>query len=275
MDTQRIESLLEQAESDDPGLQVEAIYELFDSEAEIPIPTLIRLLTSPHWGVRSSAADVLGYLGSQQLEIVGPALVNLLNDEESAVRCEAVDSLAQLKYAPAGERFTQILIDDPDSLMRASAAEGLGKLGNPQASLVLSRALGDDAALVRAFAARSIGLLGDTQLLSKLRDVSETEEEVIVRADLFGARYRLGEQIALQGLLELLEISTDEESDISERASIYRMINQLRELVDQTLPAMPAEDSRSVRVALESLVSRFPGLLWLIEDILERLSTFE
>jgi HEAT repeat protein len=275
MDTQRIESLLEQAKSDDPGLQVEAIYKLFDSEAEIPITTLIRLLTSPHWGVRSTAADVLGYLGSQQLEIVGPALVNLLDDEEAAVRSEAVDSLAQLKYAPARERFEQLLINDPESLVRASAAEGLGRLGDPQASAVLSRALGDDAALVRAFAAHSIGLLGATQLLPRLRKVSEAEGEVIVRAALFNARYRLGEQNALQGLLELLETSTDEEPDISERADIYRMINQLRKLVDQALPAMPAKDSRSVRVALESLVSRFPGLLWLIEDILEKLSTFE
>jgi HEAT repeat protein len=77
-----------------------------------------------------------------------------------------------------------LLKNDPDPLVRASAAETLGDLGQEEAIAAIFVALVDTDESVRAYAANSIGLLGTPTLLPKLAAYIKSENSLRVKAEL-------------------------------------------------------------------------------------------
>ena len=63
----------------------------------------------------------------------------------------------------------QRLLHDPDVVVRRTAAEALGKIGNPQVVPELVLALGDDAALVREASVWSLSGVGPLDSASRGR----------------------------------------------------------------------------------------------------------
>lgn len=244
-----IENLLEDCCSGNPARQAPAIMTLQELEVYEAVPVLIDLLTSPEWNIRSLAAEALGWLGSENSELVGSALIKLLADPDSDVRDEVVNALSRLRYTRACESVQYLLHSDPDWVVRASAAEALADLaevGNKNVLAALESALDDQMEPVRSYAAYSIGLLGTPELLQKLEMYLSSEESLDTKAEILAAKYRLGSQDDLKRFLSLLKdanehllgvIITILEDLINYKAPL-NLVNDLA-LIDRSLQQIP------------------------------------
>jgi HEAT repeat protein len=255
---------LTQCRSRDPVRQVEAIQHLLKLDAQVSVPTLVEMLKSHDAVVRCTAAEALAYLGAQDSGRAGAALLDLLKDSEVIVRSEAVDALGILGYAPAVDAIKVMLLNDPEPLVRASAAETLGDLGDASALPELELALGDGDDAVRGYAANSIGLLGTPSMLPKLQSYAEGEQSPEVKAELYGARYRLGAAGDLDPLLKLLESDHEELS--------ANIVNILNDLSGRNVPPTLAADAARIRTTVTALAQRTPLLSADAEQILARLA---
>jgi HEAT repeat protein len=262
-----VEILMNQSRSDDPERQIDAIHELLDRRAYEAVPALLDASKSSDAVVRNVAARALGNLGVKDLQIAGVALMDLLDDPEVIVRSEAVDSLGILRYAPAVGAVKELLLKDPEPLVRASAAETLGDLGDTTALAELVLALHDTDFAVQAFAANSIGLLGSPALLPSLQLHAENAPSAAVKAELHGARYRLGSAGDLDALLSLLESA--------DRDDAVNCLNILTDLSSRTLPPSLASDAARIRTAITTLAQRAPILNAEVEQILARLAELD
>lgn len=88
----------------------------------------------------------------------------------------------------ATRQILTALISDRDASVRQTAAEALGKIGDPAAESVLLKALRDPDPAVRAAAARSVGQLPSfgetvgTELVSLLRDPDSSVQRAAAQA---------------------------------------------------------------------------------------------
>jgi len=252
MNNLKIGNLINQCRSGDPLQQIEAIHQLLDFETNLTLPVLIEMLKSTDTAVRTTAARVLGELDITDSEKAGVALLDLLSDPEAIVRSEAVDTLGILGYAPAISAIKTLLVTDPEPLVRASAAETLGDIGDASAVAELEAALGDPDNAVRAYAANSVGLLGRPSILPNLKSYLEDEQSPIVRAEIYGARYRLGAKEDLDALLKLLETADEEMAT--------NLLNIMNDLCSRCVPLNLAADGERIRVALVMIEQRIPFL---------------
>ncbi len=263
IDKQKIEVLLNQCRSDNPDLQVSAIIELDQAKIYTAVPVIVKLLTSSDPVVRSTASSALGFLGIQTIETVGPALMNMLNDPEIIVRSEAIESLGALCYFPAVEPIKILLGNDPDPLIRASAAEALGDIGDKGALPVLEQSVCESDEAVRAYSANSIGLLGSAQNLSKLAENLEAENSLRVKAELLGARYRLGASEDIESLLNLL--------DKADEPLATPILNLLIDLIERKQPPTIKQDKLRIQKILTSLAQRLTIVRFHAEEVIELL----
>jgi HEAT repeat protein len=247
-----IEILIEQCSSKDPSQQIEAIQNLVNQKANVAVPIIIGLLQSPDDVVRLTAATALGELGTQDVDIVGSALTNLLSDPECIVRSEAVDALGMIGYNPAIETIKLLLHNDPEAIVRASAAESLGDLGDVQALEDLALAMLDPDESVRAYTANAIGLLGIPEMIPIVQTYIDSESSLKVKAELFGAKCRLGVSEDFNLLLNLLD-NTDEDLAIG-------ILNLLTDLMERKVPAVLVANTDIVNEVLTRLSQRLSVL---------------
>lgn len=124
---------------------------------------LLRVMaTDPAPLVRAAAIQALAELGDRAA--IGDILP-LLRDADRWVREKAVEAVGAFKAAKALDPLMALLADDPEWSVRASAAEALGRLGDPRAIGVLTQALRDDGGSgndyeVRDKAREALALLG-------------------------------------------------------------------------------------------------------------------
>ncbi|MEG3849359.1 HEAT repeat domain-containing protein [Microcoleus sp. herbarium19] len=262
MNKQSIELLLDDCDSDEPTRQAGAILDLVDAEVYEAAPKIVRLLKSPDAAIRFTAAEALGYLGSEEVETVGPALMNLLDDEEELVRSEAVEALGDIDYTPAVESIEYLLRKDPSALVRASAAETLGYLEEASAIETLELSLLDtnEDEAVRCYAANSIGLLGKPQLLPKLENYLNSEFPLSVKAELMGARYWLG---AKEDIVKLVDLLDKADEDFAQH-----ILTILTDLTEREPQPNLAKDAPDLERVLSAIALRFPLMQHQAEAIL-------
>ncbi|MFN5066456.1 MAG: HEAT repeat domain-containing protein [Aphanizomenon sp.] len=265
MSESKIDSLLKQCSCGESSLVIEAIQELIDLKAYSAVPTIVALLSSDDIVIRFTAAEALGDLGKLNPEFVGKELVKLLVDSEAIVRAEAVDSLGILTYTAAIAPIMFLLKNDPDPLVRASAAETLGDLGQEEAIAAIFVALVDTDESVRAYAANSIGLLGTPTLLPKLAAYIKSENSLRVKAELLGARYRLGAKEDINLFLDLLENANEDLATA--------LLNILTDLIDRKQPLYLPESYFSMTEVLTKLSDIFPILSPQINGLIVQLKT--
>ena len=115
---------------------------------------------------RSHAADALGRLGDDRAV---PYLAELARDPKDKVR-GAVGALANLRAKNAAPVFIEGL-SDPADTVRMLSAEGLGRLGDPDAVPRLKCLLDEDRdPEVRMYAAEALLALGDDDVKPRLRE---------------------------------------------------------------------------------------------------------
>jgi HEAT repeat protein len=263
MNTQKIEILLDNCDSNNLSRQAEALIDLVEARVYEAVPKILKCLNSTSVAIRSNAVYALGYLGIEEVETVGSALMPLLKDPEELVRSEAVEALGDLNYTPAIEAIEHLLRKDPSALVRASAAETLGYLGKARSIETLEISLLDacEDEAVRCYAANAIGLLGTPQLLPKLKKYLELDLPLSVKAELLGATYWLGAPENLAKLVDLLEKADEDFAD--------RILTILTDLKEREPAPNLAKDAPDLEKVLRAIGLRFPLMRHQAEAILE------
>jgi len=238
----RESDLLERLRSADTAIQARAIVQAQKSRAYDVAPVIADLLRSPNNGIRSSAADCLGYLGVKARSRYGEALLPLLTDRVAFVRSCAAESLGALRYEPAISSLGRLLISDPDELVRTCAAEALAAFDDSRVLSLAQQAIDDPDPTVRANAVRVIGLKGDETSRSMLNERLNEETEFQPRAALLGALWLLGSREALPRLLELLEEADIEQSTI--------VLNVLWDVISEASASSTVRDAAAIRDTL-------------------------
>jgi HEAT repeat protein len=139
----------------------------------------------------------------------------LLDDSEPLIRNDAAEWLGRTRYLPGADAFRHGLMSDGDSLTRVFAAEALGYLhpASPETVTTLQDAMQwDRAYLVRAYAGAALGYLGISDSAALISARLAKERNPSVRASLFDALSRLGNERAIDSLFRLLTRTRDGEA---------------------------------------------------------------
>src|SRR6185312_7838669 len=111
------------------------------------VPPLIALLGDSDGWVRMAAARALGELHDDR---AGDRLTDLLLDNEPGVRQTSAWALGEMKEKQAVQTLCLILVTDSRSEVRLAAAEALGEIRSQKAISSLNQALNDSEPRVRA-----------------------------------------------------------------------------------------------------------------------------
>ena len=259
------ERLLVNAHSGDSLKQVQALVELVKLHDEFITPEILDLLSSVDEDVRAESARALGYLGTRYRERIGSALLKLVNDENPRVRNEAVEALGLQPYPRAKEALIQVLLSDPDWVVRASAAEALGNYQDESLVTNLAQVLRDthEESIVRTYAALAIGLLASPSFRPELDSSITRATTPDVLSEVLAASYRLGGQKHLPALLNLLKAADEDD--------VWGTLNSIQDLTERRHPPTLLADVPHIREALCAIEQRNSLYHGQIEQILNNL----
>ena len=159
-------SLLHGARSRDSKIILESIYAIKKIADPKAGPEIVFLLRDLDEDVQFAVIQTVGQLRTQEAR---PNLTEIIEDSDQArIRREALVALAKI---PGPDQRTLFLtyMRDKDKWMRAAAAEGLGRIGNPLDLGVVDKAFRSESAestrLSLAFAAVHLGNLSQVNYL--------------------------------------------------------------------------------------------------------------
>ncbi len=163
-----VPQLLEALKSKDSQVMLEALRALEKIGDRSAGPEVAYLLRDLHEPVQIAAIDVTGQL--QNREAI-PQLQDLVKtSKKAAVRRAALVALAKLPDPSSKSMFVQYL-EDRDKYLRAAAAEGLGRLGDPADRERIQKAMESERAeSTRLSMAFALVHLGDMKALAYLLD---------------------------------------------------------------------------------------------------------
>jgi HEAT repeat protein len=249
--------------------QVEALIELIELHDDSTTPEILDLLSSADEDVRAESARALGYLDDRYRERIGPALLKLVDDESQHVRDRAVEALGLQPYPPAKDVLVHALQNDPDWVVRTSAAVALGNYQDESLVTDLEQVLKDshEESIVRAYAAFAIGLLASPSFRPELDNSIATTTTPSVLSDVLAASYRLGGQEHLPALLDLLMTADEEE--------VWGILSTIQDLTERKCPPTLLADAPQIREALIALEQLYPVCHGQVEQILDNLRHLE
>ncbi len=233
------------------------------------VQPLIRALSDEDVRVREAAAHALAWLFS--------SVTSALGDRDDQIRTSTMAVIGKLgnprvlrflskaardpdedvRQAALGahHRFYVLLfsaLEAPDAQVRRSAAEALGRLGDPRAVRPLGKALGDEEPDVRRTAAEALGKLADPRavepLVALLRDGAPDVASAAARALL-----KIGEPAAGA----LLEVLVDRHGNLLEAAAGVLI------RIGEPLTAAAARALKGNRDAAQVLVRARHNRLWI------------
>lgn len=146
---------------------------------DIATPALCEALNDRDVKVQMYAAEALGKIGDKKAV---DALIAKLPGSELIVKRFVLGALGKIKDTRALEPLTKALGEEIDGDVRASAAYGLGELGDPAATEALVVALSDDYKWVRYETCGALARVGAVGALAALRAVAANDKDEQVRA---------------------------------------------------------------------------------------------
>ncbi|HYT89526.1 MAG TPA: HEAT repeat domain-containing protein [Gemmataceae bacterium] len=179
---------------------------------------------------RRSAAFALGKLGKAAVNALA-ALAQRLDDPDAGVRETAAFAIGEI-CAHARVSSPQLLTllskrlkEDPEPMVRRSAAVALGSIGKAEPAVLasLDAAIKDNDPTVRQNVAWALGRMGSKAIGSLRRALKDGDS--LVRRDAALALGRLSEDTAAEAIPELLACCATK--DIEERKAVYAALVRL------------------------------------------------
>ncbi len=186
-------------------------------------------------------ADALARIGEPAV----PALIGALKNEDPGVRSSAARVLGEIEAkeaaVPLGELF-----DDPKYWVTQNAVYSLGRIGGPEAVVILKKALNHYRARVQEAALWGLDELQEQSAIPEISDlmVSASDQYVRWRAMTVLRSLKEGEEITF-----LIKTLNDPEADATRRRNAAVMLGSL-----EVEPAAPA--------LLKAVDSKDAGLRW-------------
>ncbi len=154
-DPAAIESLFALAhDQDNADVAAEAVEALSKIADSVPLNRYAELAAPAER--KSVRARAIRYLFRFKTDEASAIARNNLDTPDADVRREAVYALSRRAWAPARPSL-ELLVGDPDALIRSYAARALGAITSPESLVVLTEALRDQQPWVRTNAAVAIG----------------------------------------------------------------------------------------------------------------------
>jgi HEAT repeat protein len=275
MSMHSLKSIIADCQSNAVDKQVAAIWAIRESKLYEAVPSLISLFSSEDSDIRILAVGAfVDELRGADSENVGPALIPMINDPEDLVRGDAIDALANLEYAPALESVIHALRLDPDWIVRATAAEAIPYLADlddvPALEALESALKSDPYKSVRSYAVNSIGLVAmpSPDWVEKLTHYYEMEESDDTKAEILGARYRLGDDANLGDIFVRLFEDSDEQ--------LFRIILTVLEdlLEDSDIPEKLIKDTPRLRKKILEKSPFFPIEESHVKEVVRKLKNY-
>lgn len=215
------ESVKELIYSQNFGERIRGINELRQLDKEEAYDLIKPIIKDDNVRVRYAAISQLDTLGDVNLEeSLEILLERLYNDPESDVRAAAADAIAGLKLTQAFPDLQKVYYESDDWLIQFSIVAALGELGHPDGFDLLSDALHSDNGLLQTAAISALGELGDIRAISLLIP--------FVNNDDWQIRHRLAQALskfAGEGKQEVLNaltiLSQDKSVAVAEEANNY------------------------------------------------------
>ncbi|RME84212.1 MAG: HEAT repeat domain-containing protein, partial [Planctomycetota bacterium] len=124
--------------------------------------------------VRENLAEILGYIGKNQKELVGKALLrSLTRDPKLSVRIEAARALGRLQYEPAVKALEKIFkrFNRKTWLLRGEALNSLFLIKGKDALPWVEKGLKDKDYIIRAYSLRLLGKIDSSKALDAAMEV--------------------------------------------------------------------------------------------------------
>ena len=283
---------------------VEALGKMKDDETAAALGDALR--TDKAWGVRATAADELGEIGSTA---AGKQLLEGLEANNTPwVRNRIATALGGIKKDPdVAAKLVSIAQSDPSYRTRAGALQALGKLKTANALATLQAAITGESpdGFLRNAALRALGPLGDDEAVPTLRAWAvvgkplETREAAIrslaqlekdnkqiteqIETYLFEPRFRIrfsailalgarGDATAIPSLEKLLKSS---DLSIEMAPIIKRQIARLKKGSEEKGKEAGEAGAEKASAAQEAIAKRLEHLEKLMEEMNERLKAME
>ena len=243
MHTNRLRKLLNQLKSSDPSIRRKAAETLSQGDERAIYP-LIKALRDSNTGVQDAAIRSLMNLKYEQTaymvipllreesfirnsamiilqeldSLAVPLLEPLLSDKDDDIRKFALDLLYEIGKCNYPDKIVDLLINDPNSNVRAAAAKTLGRLKYKDALPHLLNAIKDEE-WVCFSSLQAMIEIGDDRVIDQICGLLQTSSDAI-RFAVIEALGNLGSQKATPYLLNHLQQSDEYEKKIVIKALI-------------------------------------------------------
>jgi HEAT repeat protein len=209
------DSVQQLLDSDDYGDRLSGINRLRQLDPAIAFEMICPLVNDVNARVRYAAVSQLDPLGRQNLDAALTLLRDrLLNDPESDVKAAAADAIGGLKLISAYDDLRDVYQQSADWLIQLSIVAALGEMGEPRGFDLLQEALNSDNELVKTAAVSAFGELGDPRAVSLLTP--------LVNADDWQIRYRLAQALGRLGgseaIAALQQLTGDTSAQVADEA---------------------------------------------------------
>lgn len=164
--------------SKDKDERLYAAFKLGRDKYSDVIQPLIDASDDPEFEVRVRVTEALGT--REDANAVLPTLMKLIQDANPVVRRTAADSMGNIGDVNAVSSLCDAM-NDEDETVRSHAAEALGKIPTDQSAEVLVQAfLHDEDYNVRYFAKQSLGEVGIVAVEAIIDVVNETDDPALL-----------------------------------------------------------------------------------------------
>ncbi|MBC6475169.1 MAG: HEAT repeat domain-containing protein [Hormoscilla sp. GM102CHS1] len=158
------ESVAKLLSSEDYGDRLKGLNQLRQVEEAIAFEMIQPLIVDNNVRIRYAAVSQMAILGQQDLQKSLQILRDrLFNDPETDVKAAAADGLGALSLTEAFSDLQQVYQTTSEWLLKLSIVATLGEMGDARAFDLLADALNSETDIVQTTAISSLGELGDSR----------------------------------------------------------------------------------------------------------------
>lgn len=246
-DERAIYPLIKALRDDNLGVQDAAMHSLMEIKDETTAYMVLPLLREDSF-LRNTAMIILREMG----QIAVPLFRGLLKDKDDDVRKFVLDLVHDIEYCDYPDLIGEMLTDDPNANVRASAAKALGILRYRKAVPLLIQTLRDDE-WVCFSAIEALTQIGDRESIDPIIKLLESPSET-VRFAAIEALGKIPSRKTSKSLMEHIPRAEDYEKKITVKSLLRTgTVPSMPGITDLLTEMLKTDEWEDIAVALQGL----------------------